>query len=89
MKLTTKQCPICKRWIISELDSSGAIATHDCLRMDTSDPVVQRTLPPITLRQWYAGLAMQALVIWELNNQEQIAQAAFKQADAMIEEGAR
>ena len=45
----------------------------------------------MTLRQWYAGLAMQGLLANEnfgCSAAEYIADLAFKQADAMMKEGA-
>lgn len=43
----------------------------------------------MTLRQWYAGIAMQGMYAadWDNCSFEEIAESAFKQADAMIKEG--
>ena len=45
----------------------------------------------MTLRQWYAGMAMQALNTnpsWDVISCESIAEDAFRQADAMLSQEA-
>lgn len=70
------------------------------MNKDTSGPAFPCTeanglnngLPGMTLRQWYAGLAMQGIFAYgpgEYWTNERIATEAFAMADAMIEEGSK
>lgn len=45
--------------------------------------------PGMTLRQWYAGLAMQVLLMNPNSSFKEDARKAFEMADAMIAEGGK
>ncbi len=46
--------------------------------------ITPRPDPPMTLRQWYAGMAMQALMVGTYSANNFVAQDAFLIADAML-----
>lgn len=70
--------------------------TKDTSKNNAPNPPVSGT-PPMTLRQWYAGLAMQALItkdkfrvgMDESHWTDQCRRSAFLMADAMIAEGSK
>lgn len=64
------------------------MATHHTRDTDPAYPHPQGcTYPGITIRQWYAGLAMQGLMAnheFSTKSEEAITTYAFQQADSML-----
>jgi hypothetical protein len=58
-----------------------------------TDTIITSPFQPITLRQWYAGLAMQGFMnkveYYSIDTFNEFANRAYLMADAMIEEEAK
>lgn len=87
------QCKQCGQWFGEVVTSDGSLSDHICISQSKSTPAYPTTAwqiqPPMTLRQWYAGLAMLGLIAGNYTEPikpEDIAAEAIEQADAMIEE---
>ena len=72
-------------------DTSGsAFPAHEMYveNVDGLNTFNTRKTKGMTLRQWYAGLAMQSLLL-DSSSLESIATLAYQQADAMLLEGSK
>jgi hypothetical protein len=52
-------------------------------------PRNEQDMPGVTLRQWYAGMAMQGLLAGCASNYDAVAEGAVRQADSLLQELAK